>query len=105
MCYGSMHALTSQIINSVKPDGTGNPEVQGNWPNDAVLAVRYSTIDKQFPNVKHAKETVYFSSCEESEKWFATKREWIKGTDFDFSISCDLYSWDLGPQFIGTLTY
>lgn len=105
MCYGSMHALSNQIINSVKSDGTGNPEVQGNWPVDAILAVRYSTIDKQFPNVDHIETTVYFSSVDESEKWFAEKREWIKGTDFDFSISCDLYKWDLGPQFVGTLTY
>lgn len=105
MRYGSTHALTNQIINSTKPDDTNNPEVQGNWPQDSVLAVCYSTIDKQFPSVQHAKVTIYFTSTDESEKWFAAKREWIKGTDFDFSISCDLYAWDLGPEFVGTLTY
>lgn len=105
MCYESMHALTSQIINSIKPDGTGDPTVQGNWPTDAIMAVRFSTVDKQFPSVDYPKETVYFSTLEESEQWFDEKREWVKGTDFDFSISCELYSWDLGPQFVGTLTY
>lgn len=101
MKYTLLDALKSLI----QPDGTNNPEVQGNWPVDAVLAVRYNMVDKQFPDVKHSPVIVYFSTIEESEKWFEEKKKWIKGTDFDFSISCDLYRWDLGPEYVGTLTY
>lgn len=88
-----------------KSDGTRNPEVQGNWPQDAIVAVKYSMKDRQFPNVDHASETVYFSTLAESEEWFAEKQNWIKGTDYDFSISCDVYEWDLGPHFVCTLQY
>lgn len=106
MCYGSMHALTNQIIKSIQSDGTDDPTVQGNWPNDAVCAVRYCTRNKlhssAFPAERH---TVYFTTMEDSVGWFAQRRALIKANDSRDEVSCELFNWDLGPEFIGTLTY
>lgn len=101
----SVKTLTSKIIASISPDHDKGAAHQGNWPIDAEFAVEYLVTDKQFPSVKHEPQVVYFSSMQEMNDWFDAKRAWIVSTDYDFSMSCDMYKWDLGPERLGTLSY
>ena len=88
------------ILAQVLPDPKGGIRHPGNWPADAVLGVLYKVHDRQFPQVVHEPTTVYFASQEEYDAWLASKLEWIKGTDYDFSLEGRLFKWDLGPEFI-----
>lgn len=80
--------------------GLTNP---ANWTLDAILAVEYSLHDRQFPQVDHGTTVVHFASDDEYEAWRAEKQEWIRGTDYDFSLDGLLYRWDLGPQLVGSI--
>lgn len=92
-------SLADCVLSTIQP----NPELgirhQGNWPVDAVFGVSYKLFDKQFPNVDHHTNVVYFENQSKLDQWLDEKREWVKGTDYDFSMSYSVYEWDLGPNF------
>ena len=90
--------LATAILAVTIPNSAGAAHA-GNWPNSAVFGVSYKCHDKQFPQVKHEQHTVYFDNVAELELWLDEKREWIKGTDYDFSMNYSVYDWDLGPNF------
>ena len=69
------------------------------WPNSAQFAVRYTLHDRQFPQVKHGETTVYFDCVGDLLHWLEEKRDWVKGTDNDFSMTYSVYEWDWGPNF------
>ena len=71
----------------------------GNWPVSAEFGVEYKLHDRQFPQVKHELTVAYFDSVGELQSWLEEKREWIEGTDFDFSMDYKVYEWDWGPVF------
>lgn len=77
-------------------EGITNPI---NWPNSAVLGVEYSYRDRQFPDVEQSVNTIYFDYPRDLHSWIEDKKQWVKGTDYDFSISYSVYAWDLGPRF------
>ncbi len=82
-------------INNGKSDIT-NPQ---SWPVSAVFGVEYKVHDRQFPQVRHEPTTVYFDNVAGLMQWFEEKREWIKGTDYDFAMDYSVYTWDWGPMF------
>lgn len=82
-------------INNGKSDIT-NPQ---SWPNSATFGVEYNVHDRQFPQVKHEPTIVYFDNVAELLQWFANKRDWVEGTDYDFSVDYAVYVWDWGPVF------
>ena len=69
------------------------------WPNSAVFGVEYKVHDSQFPQVKHEYEVAFFDNVAGLLQWLADKREWIRGTDYDFSMCYKVYQWDWGPVF------
>lgn len=97
--------LVSAIVAGVTPDVDKGVKHQGNWPLDAEFAVEYTLKDKQYPSLVWSPAVVYFESLQAMKDWFDTTQEWIISTDNDISMSCDMYKWDLGPEFIGTATY
>ena len=89
-------AMTTPKPTSSTFTGVTHP---GNWPASAELAVEYKCHDRQFPDVAHEAEVVYFDTVPEFHAWMEQKREWIKGTDYDFSMDYKVYEWDWGPVF------
>lgn len=71
----------------------------GNWPVDAEFGVEYRCHDRQFPQVDHGINVEYFDDASALEMWLAAKREWVAGTDFDFSMNYRVYEWNWGPEF------
>lgn len=69
------------------------------WPGDVEFSIRVQTRDRQFPDVKHEADTVFFSSRRELEEYIEAKKDWVKGTDGDFQITYHVYRWDWGPQY------
>lgn len=82
-------------INNGKSDIT-NPQ---SWPNSSTFGVEYKVHDRQFPNVKHEPTIEYFDDVSGLIHWLEEKREWIRGTDYDFSMDYSVYTWDWGPVF------
>lgn len=74
--------------------GVHNPS---NWPNSAKLGVSYTLHDKQFPQVAHEETVVYFDHVGQLLTWLEEKRDWVRGTDYDFSMNYNVYVWDWGP--------
>ena len=74
------------------------------WPVSAAFGVSYTLHDCQFPQVEHNVTTVYFDSVSELIEWLKEKREWVAGTDFDFSMTYSVYEWDWGPCYKYTRT-
>lgn len=96
-----MTLIAQHILKSIQPSNDSTELwVQGNWPLDAVYGVCYKHHDKQFPNVNHGRNVEFFATLEKVEAWKAKTREWICGTDYDFSTDFTLYEWDLGPNVI-----
>ena len=92
-------SMCDTVMAQTKPKPCLMAKHPGNWPNDAVFAVEYQMHDSQFPNVRHEKTVKYFPNEENMKQWFEEQREWIEGTDYDFSIQYAIYEWDLGPEF------
>jgi len=76
------------------------PKHGGNWPPSAQFAIEFTVHDKQFPQVVHEPVVSYFDDFTAVCDFLDGKREWIKGTDFDFSMDYDLYQWCWGPDFM-----
>lgn len=73
----------------------------GNWPCDAEFAVEYLCVDRQFDvSANRERNIEYFTNVAEYNQWVDDKKEWIMGTDYDFSISGKVYMWDWGPQYV-----
>lgn len=91
-------ALAKRIIASID---TGSDSITNpiNWPNSAVFGVSYKLHDRQFPQVEHSTTVVYFDNVAQLMQWLEDKRDWIKGTDYDFSMDYQVYTWDWGPVF------
>lgn len=89
--------LVAQIRHITSAQPSAGASHTGNWPASATFAVEYDLHDKQFPQVKHERECVYFDDVFALERFLEEKREWIKGTDYDFSMSYTVWEWDLGP--------
>jgi len=70
-----------------------------NWPASAKFAVQYKLHDRKFPQVKHDREVAYFDDVYGLLRWLADKREWVKGTDYDFTMDYWVYEWDFGPVY------
>lgn len=92
----AQHVLAN-IAQMTAPDKSAGVAHAGNWPNSAVFAVQYKCHDCQFPQVDHGTQVAYFDNVAELLNWVAEKREWIIGTDHDFSMSVEVWEWDLGP--------
>ena len=71
----------------------------GNWPLSAKFAVEFKLTDRPFPNAQHEWEVRYFDEVWNVIDWLKKKREWIKGTDYDFTMAYKVYTWDLEPVF------
>lgn len=94
----------SPLINAIMMNVDNHQQGAKNpchWPHSAVYAVEYTVRDKQFPSVDHGTTTTYFDTIEEFQAWEVEKLEWIRGTDYDFSLSGTKYEWDLGPNVVG----
>ena len=89
--------LAVAILAVTIPNSSGASHA-GNWPNSATFGVDYELHDRQFPQVDHGTSSEYFDDVEALERWLDEKREWVKGTDYDFSMNYTVYEWDLGPQ-------
>lgn len=89
-------AILEAAYRVITPNNEGITHA-GNWPNSAQFGVSYELHDKQFPNVEHGTTDVYFDSVGELQLWLEEKREWIKSTDYDFTMNYSVYEWDLGP--------
>ena len=68
------------------------------WPDDAEFGVVYKAFDRQFPSVNHQQQSKFFPTREALDLWFADQADWVKGTDYDFSIDYTVYQWDLGAN-------
>lgn len=90
--------ITQSVLNTVH-HGDGITK-QSNWPESAEFGIEYQAHDRQFPNVNHNKQVKFFGSEEELNKWFDDQLDWVRGTDYDFSITYTLYRWNLGPEFM-----
>lgn len=88
--------LAQFIVNG--PMSTVNLYSPGNWPLDASYAVVYTVHDRQFPQVNHDTCIDFFVTADQAEAWLAEKKEWMKSTDYDFSMETTWYEWDLGPN-------
>ena len=73
-------------------------EHEGNWPLSASYAVEYECFDRQFPQVKHERRAQYFDDLPALLAWVKQQKEWVVGTDYDFSVQYTIYKWDLGPE-------
>ena len=93
--------LIDTILAPTIPHPALGVEHAGNWPASAVMAVAYNVRDRQFPQVEHSPTTIYFDSEAEYYEWRQEKQEWIRGTDYDFSLDGCVYKWDWGPVYIG----
>lgn len=99
MQTNTVSPLLAAIFKNVD-NGTGNCITNPlSWPCDAEYGVEYKLKDRQFSSVNHGTSTAYFSSKEALDRFFEDKAEWIRGTDYDFSMSYSLYEWDWGPVF------
>lgn len=94
-----MSALASHILAAVAPSRFGGTLAAGDWPSSARYAVSVSVHDRQFPSVEHSDVVEFFDSISEFLAWRARKLAWIRGTDYDFSMSYSFYEWDWGPVF------
>lgn len=93
--------LIDAIVGPTIPNKRLGINHPGNWPADAVYGISYRCVDRQFDVSGNRELNVeFFSNDEEWNEWVANKIEWIKGTDYDFSIDGDLYRWDWGPELI-----
>jgi len=89
--------MLAQVAIMTAPNYDGASHT-GNWPSEAVFGVDHTCHDRQFPNVVHERSTDYFNNVSELLAWLQAKREWIAGTDYDFSMNYTVYVWDWGPQ-------
>lgn len=94
--------LATQIIKAATSPKSTSAADGANWPPSAILAVEYNVRDKQFPQVEHSLSVRYFDDANAMSEFFAHKREWIKGTDYDFSMEYDVYEWDWGPVHVNS---
>ena len=95
------HLAHTIIANALEGTDLFAPRIQipQEWPNSAVFGVEYNVHDRQFPQVKHEPTTVFFDHVSELIQWLSEKREWIVGTDYDFTMTYSVYTWDWGPLF------
>ena len=91
--------LAESIVKSIDTGDQYSLTNPLNWPNSAVFGVSYTCHDRQFPQVDHGETVVYFDNVSQLIQWLEDKREWIKGTDYDFSMDYSVYTWDWGPVF------
>lgn len=91
-------ALAQAVVQSIDTgiNDVLNPSI---WPTSAEFAVQYQLKDKQFAQVRHEKEIRFFDNHTDLLHWLEERREWIKGTDFDFTMTYYVYEWDLGPTY------
>lgn len=68
------------------------------WPNDAVVATLTTVKDKAFPNAMPVDSLEFFDSLQEFQSWVSRQREFVRTTDYDYSLRIQCYHWDLGPQ-------
>jgi len=95
-----MDTLLAVILAPTIPDASRGVMHAGNWPNDAMYAIAYLCVDRQFDVQSNREENIeYFSNAEELEEWYDRKIKWIEGTDYDFSITGKVYKWDFGPEY------
>lgn len=92
--------LTGAILAQTVPDKSKGITHPGNWPDNAMYGVSYKLHDKQFPQVRQETYCEFFTSGAELSAWRKSKSEWIRSTDFDFSLEGMLYEWDLGPNYV-----
>lgn len=86
---------------------TGDPlsaRFPGNWPASATHAVEYSYHDRQFPSVHQERYIRFFDTEDAYDAWKVEQCEFVRGTDYDFSVSVSWFRWDLGPEFLGSFT-
>lgn len=91
--------LVKRVVATIDTGKTQSLTNPINWPVSATFAVSYSLHDRQFPQVEHSETVVYFDNVSQLLQWLEEKREWIKGTDYDFSMDYAVYVWDWGPVF------
>ena len=91
-------ALAYSIVQGIDT-GTSAITNPVNWPNSATFGVSYTCHDRQFPQVDHGETIVYFDHVSQLIQWLEEKRDWIRGTDYDFSMHYSVYTWDWGPVF------
>lgn len=89
--------LAKTIIGSLD-NGTKGVTNPASWHADAVFAIEYRMHDKQFPQVDHGVSAEYFRDEAALKAWIKAKEDFVKSTDYDFSIACQLYEWDWGPK-------
>ena len=91
--------IVNAILAQATPTRYGNTLHPGDWPADAKYAVSYRVRDRQFPSVRHEDTVVYFATMNEFMVWRAKQHEWMRSTDYDFSMTFSFYTWDWGPVF------
>ena len=96
--------IATSILAKTKPDSSKLASHAGNWPLSAEYAVEYKYHDRQFPDVRHEWEVEYFDNKDQLDKWVASKHEFVMRTDYDFTVNCKIYQWDLGPELINVIT-
>jgi hypothetical protein len=99
----NVQTVASQVVHAALCSSydTGTSDITNpmHWPNSSRFGVEYKLQDRQFPKVWQPVTVVYFDNIGQLVEWLKEKREWIRGTDFDFSMSYSVYVWDWGPMF------
>jgi hypothetical protein len=85
-----VQSIISTTINAAKLQGE-------EWPIDMEIAVVHKCHDKQFPQVKQDWYVNFLKDEQALDAWIVHKQEWIRGTDYDFSMEYRIYDWDWGP--------
>lgn len=94
-----LNAVRSSINNGRK--GPSNP---GNWGPSATHAIEYRLVG-QLPLVFSPDLSyVYFDSEAAMETWIDVVSVWTAKYGYGVGLSCSVYYWDLGPQFLKHLT-
>ena len=91
--------LAGCIVESINTGESYSVKNPSNWPSSAAFGVSYSLFDRQFPSVEQGETVVYFDDVSQLIQWLEEKRDWIRGTDYDFSMDYSVYTWDWGPVF------
>ena len=96
----AVNLIVQAILPPAKIENPRNILDQFVWPSSAEFGISYKVHDRAFPQVKHETEVEFFDTDKQMYDWIAKKREWIIGTDYDFTMEYRIYKWDLGPEFV-----